>query len=136
MKRSIAHTYTLLGGVFLLLQGTITLAFRLSPRLDAICPQVLSTTRMMPAHSSLHIASGIVALALFAFGGRRGVVGFSAGFGAFYVALAVYGWLAGDPTFLHLQPFDHAFHLAFGSLGMLAAWLTVRAARRERSTHT
>lgn len=136
MKWSCARTYTFTGGVFLLLQGASTLAFRLSPKLDAMCPQLLATTGMMPAHSTLHIVSGIVALALFWRGGARGVLGFAAIFGALYTALAIFGWLAGDPTFLHLQPFDHAFHLGFGTLGMLAAWLTIRADSRARSTAT
>lgn len=133
MKRSPAHIYTLLGGVFLLLQGVSTLAFRLYPSLDAAFPALLDSTHMMPAHSTLHIFSGLLAVVLLRWGGARGTLGFAAGFGAFYVGLAAYGWLAGTPTFLHLQPFDHAFHLAFGCLGLLAAGLTLRAARRARS---
>lgn len=134
MSWSHARVYTLLGGVFLLLQGASTLAFRLYPSLDAAFPQLLAATHMMPAHSTLHIFSGLLAVVLLRWGGDRGALGFAAGFGAFYLALAIYGWLAGHPTLLHLQPFDHGFHLAFGSLGLLAAVLTVRSARRTRSS--
>ena len=133
MRWSYAQVYTFLGGAFLILQGGSTLAFRLCPSLDAAFPQLLDATHMMPAHSTLHILSGLLAVALLCRGGSRGALGFAGGFGAFYVALAGYGWLVGDPTFLHLQPFDHAFHLAFGSLGLLAAWHSVRLARRDRN---
>lgn len=131
MKRSPARLYTAVAGVFLLLQGISTLAFRLVPSLDRAFPELLGTTHMMPAHSLLHIVSGLLALALLLFGGERGVLCFAAGFGSFYVALALYGWLAGTPTLLHLQPFDHPFHLGLGLIGWLAVALSVRRSRRE-----
>lgn len=133
MKRSPARLYTLLGGAFLLVQGVSTLAFRLYPSLDAAFPALLASTHMMPAHSTLHIFSGLLAVVLLRWGGPRGPLAYAGGFGAFYTGLAGYGWLAGSPTFLHLQPFDHPFHLAFGCLGLLAAGLTLRAGRRAGS---
>ncbi len=132
MKRSPARLYTALAGVFLLLQGASTLVFRLVPDLDEAFPYLLSVTHMMPAHSILHILSGLLALALLRWGGERGVLLFAAGFGGFYGALAIYGWLAPDPTFLHLQPFDHPFHLALGGIGLLAVWMSVQRSRRQR----
>lgn len=132
MKHSPARLYTAVAGAFLLLQGVSTLAFRLIPALDRAFPHVLGLTHMMPAHSILHIASGVLALALLKFGGERGVVSFAAGFGTFYVALAVYGWSAGDPTILHLQPFDHPFHLGLGLVGWIAVVWTLRRAKRTR----
>ena len=131
MKRSPARLYTTLAGVFLLLQGVSTLIFRLVPSLDEAFPMLLSTTHMMPAHSILHICSGLLAVALLWWGGERGVLIFAAGFGAFYVSLALYGWLAGDPTLFHLQPFDHPFHLVLGLIGLVAVWLTVQRSRRD-----
>lgn len=131
MKRSPARLYTALAGVFLLLQGVSTLAFRLVPSLDEAFPQLLGTTHMMPAHSILHIVSGLLALALLVWGGERGVLCFAAGFGTFYVALALYGWLAGNPTLLHLQPFDHPFHLGLGLIGWIAVAFSVQRSRRE-----
>ena len=130
MKRSPARLYTALAGVFLLLQGVSTLAFRLVPSLDEAFPMLLGMTHMMPAHSILHILSGLLAIALLLWGDERGVLLFALGFGAFYVALAVYGWLAPDPTMLHLQPFDHPFHLVLGFIGLIAVWMTVQRSRR------
>src|SRR5215212_9988091 len=40
--------YTAFSGIFLLLQGTSTLAFRLFPSLDKAFPALLSITRMIP----------------------------------------------------------------------------------------
>ncbi|MCY2959031.1 MAG: DUF4383 domain-containing protein [Planctomycetota bacterium] len=131
MKRSPARLYTALAGVFLLLQGASTLAFRLVPSLDEAFPHLLGVTHMMPAHSILHIVSGLLALALLRWGGERGVQIFAAGFGAFYVALAVYGWLAKDPTVLHLQPFDHPFHLVLGLVGLVAVRMSLPRSRRD-----
>lgn len=134
MSWSPARHYTGVAGAFLLLQGASTLVFRLVPSLDEAFPQLLGWTHMMPAHSVLHIVSGLLALGLWWRGEASGVLLFAAGFGAFYAGLAAYGWLAGHPTFLHLQPFDHAFHLFLGGVGLLAAWLSLRSARRSRST--
>ena len=54
--------YTAFSGVFLLLQGTSTLLFRLFPALDQAFPALLSITQMIPVHSTLHILTGILAL--------------------------------------------------------------------------
>jgi hypothetical protein len=91
--------YTLASGGFLLLQGISTLLFRLVPALDAAFPALLATTHMMPAHSALHIITGVLALAVVRWGGTRGM-----------------WWFA-----LGLQPFDHPFHLVAGLPGLLAA---------------
>ncbi len=133
MKRSPARLYTALAGGFLLLQGVSTLLFRLVPSLDHAFPHLLGMTHMMPAHSILHIVSGLLALALLRFGGERGVVWFAAGFGAFYSGLAIYGWSAPDPTVLHLQPFDHPFHLGLGAIGLACAAFSANRLRSARA---
>lgn len=117
-----AGLYTAVAGIFLLLQGTSTLAFRLFPALDQAFPQLLSITQMIPLHSLLHIFTGILALAVI-LRGKEGSFWFSLGFGLFYTALALFGLLMGHPTLLGLQPFDHPFHLLLGGLGLLAAGL-------------
>lgn len=113
--------YTAVAGIFLLLQGTSTLAFRLIPSLDRTFPQLLSVTQMVPIHSALHIITGILALVVLFRGGQPGAFWFAAGFGAFYTGLALYGFITHTPTVFHLQMFDHPFHLVLGLLGLAAA---------------
>lgn len=117
-----ARLYTAIAGVFLLVQGATTLAFRLVPALDRSFPELLGTTHMMPLHSTLHIVTGLLAL-LALRSGERGPWWFAAGFGAFYTGLAVVGMATHRPTVFRLQPFDHPFHLVLGLLGLgIAAW--------------
>jgi hypothetical protein len=119
--KSATRFYTAFSGIFLLLQGTSTLAFRLFPALDQAFPALLSITQMVPVHSTLHILTGLAALAILFRGGERGAFWFAAGFGAFYTGLALFGMITHDPTILRLQPFDHPFHLLLGLWGLLAA---------------
>jgi hypothetical protein len=113
--------YTLVSGGFLLLQGLSTLLFRLIPVLDRAFPALLETTHMMPLHSTLHIVTGLLALAILRRGGARGAWWFSLGFGTFYTLLGLTGLLTGHALGLALQPFDHPFHLVAGLPGLLAA---------------
>jgi Domain of unknown function (DUF4383) len=111
--------YTAIVGVFLLLQGTSTLAFRLTPTLDAAFPQLLATTRMMPLHSGLHIVTGLLALVALSRWTPLGPRGFTLGFGLFYTGLALVGFVTQKATIFELQPFDHPFHLVVGLVGLL-----------------
>ena len=119
--RSATRFYTALSGIFLLLQGISTLLFRLFPALDEAFPALLSITQMVPVHSTLHILTGLTALAVLFLGGDRGAFWFALGFGAFYTGLALFGMITHDPTILRLQPFDHPFHLLLGVWGLVAA---------------
>lgn len=132
MSKGPARLYTLLAGIFLLLQGTSTLAFRLVPALDAVFPPLLATTHMMPLHSSLHIATGLLALVALSWGGGRGAWWFALGFGLFYTALALVGLATKQPTVFKLQPFDHPFHLGLGLVGLVVAWLDSRRRGRHQ----
>lgn len=116
--------YTSVLGIFLLLQGTSTLAFRLFPPLDKAFPQLLAVTQMVPAHSALHILTGILACVILFRGEGRGVLWFSVGFGAFYTGLALYGFITQAHTIFGLQPFDHPIHLLIGLLGLAAAGIS------------
>ena len=122
------RAYAWLVGVFLLVQGLSTLAARLVPALDAAIPALLQQTRMVPAHSLLHIATGLVALAVLRWGTAKARLWFALGFGLFYVGLALAGMATGLALGLGLQPFDHPFHLLLGGLGLLASALDVRRA--------
>jgi hypothetical protein len=128
-----ARLYTAVTGIFLLLQGTATLAFRLLPALDQAFPPLLAVTRMTPPHSLVHILTGVLALVVLFRGGARGPFWFAAGFGVFYTGLAVAGLTIGQPAALSLQSFDHPFHFLLGGLGLLAVGLSLyRQPRRTK----
>jgi hypothetical protein len=125
--------YTAFSGIFLLLQGTSTLAFRLFPSLDKAFPALLAVTQMIPPHSILHILTGVIALIVLLRGGPRGTFWFALLFGAFYFGLAVFGMMTGHATLLGLQPFDHPFHFALGGLGFLAVGVALYRSQKRRS---
>jgi len=133
MKKQTRY-YTALSGIFLLLQGTSTLIFRLVPSLDRAFPQLLGITQMVAPHSILHIITGLVALVILFWGGERGAFWFAAGFGTFYTGLALFGFITHHSTFLGLQPFDHPFHLALGLLGLVSASLYLYSLRTEKES--
>ena len=124
-----ARLYVLFAGVFLLLQGTSTLAFRLYPPLDRAFPALLELTRMIPTHSLLHIGTALIALWIFFKGGPRAPFWFALLFGLFYLFLAVAGHITGHQLGLGLQPFDHPFHVALGSLGLFAVAIEIYLSR-------
>ena len=121
MIKSPARFYTAFSGIFLLIQGTSTLAFRLYPPLDRAFPQLLAVTQMIPPHSILHITTGVLALLILWKGGEQGAFLFALGFGAFYTGLAIYGFVTHEHTMFGLQPFDHPFHLFLGLWGLVVA---------------
>jgi hypothetical protein len=121
MSTRATRIYTAFTGIFLLLQGTSTLAFRLYPPLDEAFPQLLSITQMIPPHSILHIITGIIALIVLFRGGEQGTFWFALVFGLFYTGLALFGSITHHPTLFGLQPFDHPFHYFLGLWGLLVA---------------
>jgi hypothetical protein len=132
LRQRVAYWYTLVSGIFLLLQGTSTLLFRLIPPLDAAFPALLQVTQMVPIHSTLHIVTGLLALGILVKTPVRGTWWFALGFGAFYTALAVAGYVTHQGLGLGLQPFDHPFHLVLGTLGLLAAAVAERPIQMHR----
>ena len=125
--------YTWAVGGFLLLQGTSTVLFRLVPALDAAFPALLAVTQMIPIHSLLHIATGVLALATIFLTGRRGAWWFALNFGFFYTALGLVGIVTNAPLGLGLQPFDNPFHLLAGVPGLIAAAVSAASAYGARS---
>ena len=133
MNNRSTRIYTAFTGIFLLLQGTSTLLFRLYPQLDEAFPQLLGITQMIPPHSILHIVTGIIALIILFKGGERATFLFSAGFGLFYTGLALFGYVTHHPTLFGLQPFDHPFHLFLGMWGLIVTGLTLYSNRKKAS---
>src|SRR4026209_2122160 len=103
MTKQPTYLYTAVSGIFLLLQGTSTLAFRLYPPLDQAFPALLGTTHMIPIHSTFHIITGLLAVGILYRGGERAAFWFAAGFGLFYLTLGLAGVLTGQPLGLGLQ---------------------------------
>jgi hypothetical protein len=128
--------YTLAAGGFLLLQGVSTLLFLLFPPLDRAFPQLLLATRMIPIHSTMHIVTGLLAVAVLRWGGRQGAWWFALLFGIYYTLLGVAGLVTGFQFGLALQPFDHPFHLLAGIPGLLAAAIGYRAAHTSDQSVT
>jgi hypothetical protein len=112
--------YTWFASLGLFLQGTSTLTALLVPEFDRAVPFLLEQTKMIPAHSMLHIVSGLIGFAALRFGNAAGAWWFALLFGGFYAGLALAGMLSGHQLGLGLQPFDHPFHLALGGLGLIA----------------
>ena len=129
MIKSPARLYTAVSGIFLLLQGTSTLAFRLAPLLDRAFPTLLATTQMIPIHSTLHIITGLLAVTILYRGREHEAFWFAAGFGLFYLMLGLTGVLSGHHLGLGLQPFDHPIHLVLGMVGLLAAYFSFSTRR-------
>ncbi|MGQ0575724.1 MAG: hypothetical protein ACT4RN_16195 [Pseudonocardia sp.] len=95
--------YVRVVGVALLVQGVVTGAFLLVEPLRAAVPAVLDLTRMVPAHSALHLLTGLLALVVLRWGGPRERWLYAFGFGLAYTALALNGLLAGHDPGLGLQ---------------------------------
>lgn len=134
MTQHPARLYTAVAGIFLLLQGSSTLAFRLYSPLDQAFPALLNITQMDPSHSMLHILTGILALVALNVRGEFGPFWFAAGFGVFYVGLALVGMMTHHSTMFGLQAFDHPFHLLLGGLGLLTVGLHLYRSHRGKKT--
>jgi hypothetical protein len=121
MIKNPARLYTAVYGFLGLFQAMLSYGFHYFPSLDKVIPFLQAVPHMIPIHSTLHFVTSILALVIFFRGGDRGAFWFAFGFGLFYVALGVAGWLTGQQFGLGLQPFDHPFHLFLGGLALLAA---------------
>lgn len=134
MSNRATRIYTGFTGIFLLLQGTSTLAFRLYPSLDEAFPQLLGVTQMIPPHSVLHILTALTALVLLFWGAENGTFWFAVGFGLFYTGLALFGYITHRPTVFGLQPFDHPFHLFLGLCGLIISGLSLYSNGKKASS--
>ena len=121
MMKSPARLFTAVFGFLGVFQATLSYAFHFFPSLDQAIPFLQAIPHMIPIHSTLHFVTSILAIVIFYRGGERGAFWFAFGFGLFYTALGVAGWLTGHQYGLGLKPFDHPFHVFIGGLALLAA---------------
>jgi len=115
--------------VGLFLQGSGSLALRISSGLEAITPPLLAGILLAHiAHAILHIAWGLIGIVVLATSrSTRARLWLGLVFGIFYTLLAIVGTLDSHIFELHLAPSENAFHWIVGPLTLglsLLAWYT------------
>ncbi len=121
------YLWILMVGLFL--QGSGSLALRLSSGLEAITPPLLAGVLLAHiAHAILHIAWGLIGIVVLAtLRSMRARLWLGLIFGIFYTLLAIVGTLDSHIFELHLAPSENAFHWIVGPLTLglsLLAWYT------------
>lgn len=119
------YLWILMVGLFL--QGSGSLALRLSNGLEAITPPLLAGVLLAHIpHAILHIAWGLIGILVLAtLRSSRARLWLGLIFGIFYTLLAIYGTLDSHAFGLHLAPSENAFHWIVGPLTLglsLLAW--------------
>jgi hypothetical protein len=131
IKRS-ARIFTAIYGFMGAFQGLLSLGFHFFPTLDQAIPFLQAIPHMIPVHSTLHLGTSLLALWIFFRGTERGAFWFAFGFGLFYLALGLAGWLTGLQFGLGLKPFDHPFHIFISALALLGAAPTLYSSLTTR----
>jgi hypothetical protein len=121
------YLWILMVGLFL--QGSGSLALRLSSGLEAITPPMLAGVLLGHiAHAILHITWGLIGIVVLATSRSiRARLWLGLVFGIFYTLLAIVGTLDPHVFELHLAPSEDAFHWIVGPLTLglsLLAWYT------------
>jgi Domain of unknown function (DUF4383) len=115
-------------GVSLLGQGLVSWALDWSGRASNQMPYRFANSD--PRHAFIHVAWGVVMLALVARGlDERGCVRLALAFGVFYTALAVLGVVVHHPFGLRLDRGENVFHLLVGPITLALALATIRVRR-------
>ena len=128
------YLWILMVGLFL--QGSGSLALRLSSRLEAITPPLLAGILLghIP-HAILHIVWGLIGIVVLAtLHSTRARLWLGLVFGIFYTLLAIYGTLNPHAFGLHLAPSENAFHWIVGPLTLGLSLLTLYAQSRSSRT--
>jgi len=106
--------------VGLLLQGGVSLVFRLAPALAASAPYLVRGVFGIDFwHAWIHILWGGVGSAIVAAGRRQAQVRLALAFGLFYTVLGVAGVAVHHPLGLQLDWFENGFHLVAGPATLL-----------------
>jgi len=130
------YLWILMVGLFL--QGSGSLALRLSSGLEAITPPLLAAILLAHiAHAILHIAWGLIGIVVLATSrSTRARLWLGLVFGIFYTLLAIVGTLDSHIFELHLAPSENAFHWIVGPLTLglsLLAWYTQSHSSRTQA---
>ncbi len=110
------YLWILMLGLFL--QGSASLALRLSSRLEAITPPLVAGVLIAHIpHAILHIVWGLFGILVLAtFRSRQVTLWLGLIFGIFYTLLAIYGTLDSNAFGLNLALSENAFHWIVGPL--------------------
>jgi hypothetical protein len=133
------YLWILMVGLFL--QGSGSLALRLSSGLEAITPPLLAGILLAHIpHAILHIVWGLIGILVLAIlRSSRATLWLGLIFGVFYTLLAIYGTMNPHAFGLHLAPSENAFHWIVGPLTLglsLLTWYSreqLQSAGKERS---
>ncbi len=130
------YLWILMVGLFL--QGSGSLALRLSSGLEAITPPLLAGILLAHiAHAILHIVWGLIGIIVLATSrSARARLWLGLVFGIFYTLLAIVGTLDSHIFELHLAPSENAFHWIVGPLTLglsLLAWYTKSHSSRTQA---
>jgi hypothetical protein len=128
------YLWILMVGLFL--QGSGSLALRLSSGLEAITPPLLAGILLAHIpHAILHIVWGLIGILVLAtLRSMRARLWLGLVFGIFYTLLAIYGTLNPHAFGLHLAPSENAFHWIVGPLTLGLSLLAVYAQTRSSRT--
>ncbi len=116
----------------LLIQGSGSLALRLSPALEAVTPLLIATIMNgnLP-HAILHVVWGTFGLAyMFTLRGERERLALGLLFGVFYTLLGFLGIIFLNPFGLRLGWPENLFHLVVGPLMLLLSIFAWRMPER------
>ena len=129
------YLWILMVGLFL--QGSGSLALRLSSGLEAITPPLLAGILLAHIpHAILHIVWGLIGILVLAtLRSMRARLWLGLVFGIFYTLLAIYGTLNPHAFGLHLAPSENAFHWIVGPLTLGLSLLALYAQTRSSRTH-
>ena len=130
------YLWILMVGLFL--QGSGSLALRISSGLEAITPPLLAGILLAHiAHAILHITWGLIGVVVLATSrSTRARLWLGLIFGIFYTLLAIVGTLDSHIFELHLAPSENAFHWIVGPLTLglsLLAWYTQSHSSRTQA---
>src|ERR671934_1819353 len=125
-ERSPAQIYSLLFGVTLVGAGIIGFFYSSDFGSPGDVDDVLGTLGVNGWHNVVHIATGLMGLAVFASYGNARL--YAIGLGAVYVGIAVWGFIAGDGSnllgFIPVNTEDNFLHVLIGIAGLGAGFAT------------
>ena len=135
--RTPAQLYALIFGATLVVAGIIGFFYSASFGSPGKVDGVLGILDVNGWHNIVHIASGVVGLLSMSYGAART---YAVGFGAVYIAVAIWGFAAGDGgTILGIIPVnteDNVLHTLIGLAGIGAYAATPAAAKPTTARRT
>ncbi|MFL5868633.1 MAG: DUF4383 domain-containing protein [Thermoleophilaceae bacterium] len=125
-ERSPSQIYALLFGVTLVVAGVVGFFYSSSFGQPGKVDGVLGILNVNGWHNLVHIATGLIGLAVFASYGNARL--YALGLGAVYVGIAIWGFIAGDGSnllgIIPVNTEDNFLHVLIGIAGLGAGAAT------------